>query len=219
MSTEIGKIIDNTIKDTFIELKNLYKGKCNLRIIFPQYSSHNDEKSGKLRVSEQELRFALVEQLVKKVKRLGWYYSVETPTYFYYKSARNGNEPCIGGARSGHIDMTIYDEKKCPVAFIEFKSASLRPNDKDKKYNRELKYDIIKLIAESQYHKCLGYSLHLIEKTEYEIKEITDYLSEAGKIIKDSKYLKEHEKEIIETFDLDPEKLKETVKYTCCLLE
>ena len=116
------------------------------RIIFPKYSRNNKTNGGKIRISEQELRFIFVEQ----IKNL--YYSIETPTYYTYKSARDKQEPNIGGSMSGKIDLTLYSEPNPdkPIAFIEFKYGSLSKNDTEKKLNRELKYDFIKLVADPE---------------------------------------------------------------------
>ena len=181
--------IDGIIQATFDYLKQLYKNEKsdNLRIIFPRKSSHGQNKRGDIRVSEQELRFAFVEQFLKNIESKGWHYSVETPTEFYYKSARNGNEPALGGSRSGKIDLTLYDESINPIAFFEFKSGSLSPNDNSGKFKRELKYDIIKLIVESCKCDCLGYSLHIYGKSNHEITNFSDYIDEAVKIIQKTK--------------------------------
>lgn len=179
------KEIDKIINQTFDKLNS---ESNDLQIIFPPYSSHEHEDQGnRIRISEQELRFALVEQFLGTIKSKGWHYSVETPTKFYYRSARNGNEPSLGGSRSGKIDLTLYDENKNPIAFFEFKSGSLSQNDNSGKCNRELKYDIIKLIVESRKYDCLGYSLHIMEKANNKITNFNDYIKEAINRIKDTK--------------------------------
>lgn len=83
----VKRVVNNIINETFTALQNVYQKQNNdLQIIFPEYASHN-KRSGKIRISEQELRFAFVEVAKKLTKDNGWHYSVETPTYFYYKSA------------------------------------------------------------------------------------------------------------------------------------
>ena len=168
------EIIEKIIKGTFNNLKELYnKGNDDLRIIFPNYTS----RVKKHRISEQELRFAFVEQLLHTPEAKTWHYSVETPTHYKYRSARNGNEPGIDGSRSGKTDLTLYDNENNPIAFFEFKAGRLSPNDDKKIFNREFKYDVIKLVSESQYYNdCLGYSLHLIEKDDDKIKNFDKYI-------------------------------------------
>ena len=180
------KIYD-IIMGTSKNLKDLYNnGSSDLQIIFPNKSSHEpNNKEGDIRVSEQELRFAFVEKFLDTIKTEGWHYSVETPTKFYYRSARNGNEPSLNGTRSGKIDLTLYDERKNPIAFFEFKSGSLTSKI------RELKYDILKLIMESlscNNDNYLGYSLHLVKANKNTITEpdFNKYIDEAIAIIKNT---------------------------------
>ncbi len=173
------------------------------RIIFPKYSRNNKTNGGKIRISEQELRFIFVEQ----IKNL--YYSIETPTYYTYKSARDKQEPNIGGSMSGKIDLTLYSEPNPdkPIAFIEFKYGSLSKNDTEKKLNRELKYDFIKLVAESQRYDCLGYSLHLIENPNHKVDNYEEYINAAVDIIHNN--LKENE--LSKKFE-NPDEIKDCLK-------
>lgn len=197
------EIIEKIIKGTFDNLKELYnKGNDELRIIFPNYTS----RARKHRISEQELRFAFVEQLLHTPEAKLWHYSVETPTYYKYRSARNGNEPGIDGSRSGKTDLTLYDNENNPIAFFEFKAGRLSPNDAKKIFNRECKYDVIKLVAESQYNECLGYSLHLIEKDDDKIKNFDEYI--------EAVYTGYSQKLNL----LPADKLKEKIKYMPCKL-
>ena len=182
---EIKKVYATQIKSTAnaIATKNATEKKSH--ILFPKYSENNKTKKGKIRISEQELRFIFVEQITKNTNL---YCSVETPTHFTYKSARDKQEPSIGGSMSGKIDLTLYEnpDPDKPIAFIEFKFGNLSKNDKGKELNRELKYDFIKLVAESQHYHCLGFSLHLIENPKHEIKNHEEYLSAAVDIIHDN---------------------------------
>lgn len=212
----VKSVVNNIIKETFTALQTVYQKQNNdLQIIFPEYASHN-KRSGKIRISEQELRFAFVEVAKKLTKDKGWHYSVETPTYFYYKSARNGNDSCIGGARSGKIDLTLYDDSKLPVALIEFKAGSLSVDDENH-CNKALKYDMIKLIAETRHYQCLGYSLHLMDNSSY-LKSFDSHLIAATEIIKGSKCLKEFESEEIKNFNLEISELKKYIFYKTCIL-
>ena len=202
---EIQKIIDGIIGETANAIRKVYATQQepvteaitsnrvtdqDSRIIFPKYSRNNKTNGGKIRISEQELRFIFVEQ-IKQIKNL--YYSIETPTYYTYKSARDKQEPNIGGSMSGKIDLTLYSEPNPdkPIAFIEFKYGNLSKNDTEKKLNRELKYDFIKLVAESQRYDCLGYSLHLIENPNHKVDNYEEYINAAVDIIHNN--LKENE--------------------------
>ena len=68
--------IEKIANVAFERLLKVYESKTEGGIIFPKYT-HGQNK-GKLRVSEQEMRFAFVEEMCKK--HPDWYYSVETPT-------------------------------------------------------------------------------------------------------------------------------------------
>lgn len=213
---ENQKVIKEIIDGTFKKLKDLYNtGSGDLHIIFPNYSSYAVsgivDNIKKHRISEQELRFAFVEQFIQTPGARMWHYSVETPTHYKYTSARNGNEPNIKGKRSGKTDLTLYDNENKPVAFFEFKAGRLSPNDGKKEFNREFKYDVIKLVAESQYNDCLGYSLHLIEKNDDKIKDFDEYLKAAIENIEDA-----YPKEINV---LPIYKIKEKIIYMSCELK
>lgn len=179
---EIKKVYATQIKSTANAIATKNATGKNSHILFPKYSENNKTKKGKIRISEQELRFIFVEQITKNTNL---YCSVETPTHFTYKSARDKQEPSIGGSMSGKIDLTLYEtpDPDKPIAFIEFKFGNLSKNDKENGLNQELKYDFIKLVAESQHYHCLGFSLHLIENSKHEIENPEKYISTAVDII------------------------------------
>lgn len=93
-------------------LLDAYHPRSNGGILFPCY------RSGKRRISEQELR----QQFIEEVRRTypSWYYSVETPTESCY-DFKHGVEATEKG-RSARFDLTLYDEQRHPIAFIEFKA-------------------------------------------------------------------------------------------------
>ena len=116
--------IEKIAKVAFERLLKVYESKTEGGIIFPKYT-HGQDK-GKLRVSEQEMRFAFVEEMRKK--HPDWYYSVETPTDKKYLFK---GEPCIipeeeQGGQSAQFDLTIYADSKGDkvLAHIEFKAHS-----------------------------------------------------------------------------------------------
>ena len=106
----------------FERLLKVYESKTDGGIIFPKYT--HGQKKGKLRVSEQEMRFAFVEEMRRECP--DWYYSVETPTDKKYLFK---GEPCIvpeeeEGGQSAQFDLTIYEDSKGDkvLAHIEFKA-------------------------------------------------------------------------------------------------
>lgn len=103
----------NTLCDRAFEaLLDAYDHPSNGGILFPYY------RSGKRRISEQELR----QQFIEEVRRTypSWYYSVETPTASCY-DFKHGVDATEEG-RSARFDLTLYDEQRHPIAFIEFKA-------------------------------------------------------------------------------------------------
>lgn len=103
----------NTLCDRAFEaLLDAYDNRSNGGILFPCY------RSGKPRISEQELR----QQFIEVVRRdhPSWYYSVETPTASCY-DFKHGGEATEKG-RSARFDLTLYDEQRHPIAYIEFKA-------------------------------------------------------------------------------------------------
>lgn len=78
------------------------------RLLFPNYSGRRD---GKLRVSEQEARFAFAESIATTP----YYYSVETPTREGYQLT--GSRPM-----SAQTDLTLYDTDRQPILNVEFKA-------------------------------------------------------------------------------------------------
>ena len=114
--------IEKIANVAFERLLKVYESKTEGGIIFPKYT-HGQNK-GKLRVSEQEMRFAFVEEMRSKYPN--WYYSVETPTDKKYLFK---GEPCIvpeeeEGGQSAQFDLTIYEDSKGDkvLAHIEFKA-------------------------------------------------------------------------------------------------
>lgn len=159
---ELIKDIRNIIENTFEILRG---GQCTnnaSRLVFPDYSS------GQKRVSEQELRFAFVEQLQSFLKKYKYYYSVETPTTDSYTFSQNRkNVPCKSGeGQSANFDLTIKDEKGINIAIIEFKANSVSQHQYAK--------DLIKLWNEKEkgqyrFFVCLFNSME--EKTRNALRD------------------------------------------------
>ena len=122
-------VINNTFQSLSATYSNQIEGGFNpcgaTRLVIPRKSV---QSGGAIRISEQELRFVFVEELIKYLatdqgKDWDVYYSVETPTAHNYSFPKSG--PIHHGnkkeGRSGNIDLTIHDNTGRRVALIEFK--------------------------------------------------------------------------------------------------
>lgn len=80
---------------------------------------------GKLRISEQELKYAFLEIFIKDEAMKGYKYSVETPTEKPYKFTADGKKivPECGNGRKANIDVVIFNDYK-RGAMIEFKAGN-----------------------------------------------------------------------------------------------
>lgn len=110
------------------------------RLLFPE-----PEKQ-KLRVSEQEARFAFVEALCKAGQ---FRYSVETPTDKRYKF--KGEK-----ATSAQTDLTVYDLERCRLCNVEFKAGGISARAQSKE---PIFKDVQKLLRERPW----GLWFHLLE--------------------------------------------------------
>ena len=117
------------------------------RFVFPHYSTLY--RNGEIRISEQELRFAFVEQFNKNndVKRHNLFYSVETPTELKYSFKDKMNPKPDADGQSAMVDLAIHNEKYERIALIEFKA--LNPDEFC------YKKDFCKLTAEWENDKRL----------------------------------------------------------------
>lgn len=133
------------------------------RLVFPRYSlkhKNDAERKAESRISEQELRFAFVEQLNALCDKNKWpyYYSVETPTDNRYVVSK-AEEPEVaktGEGTSGAFDLAIHDEGGKRICWIEFK-ALMKPE-------KEFAKDLLKLNTEA--NKGLGFFIHLLENAD-----------------------------------------------------
>ena len=187
MSTEIGKIIANVTEKTFNIIKQVYDyqkestpekreniTEAGSRILFPKYSEGHRKSKGIDRISEQELRFVFVEQLILYAGKnnLDIYYSVETPTDKAYVFSKDKGGPKVDqNGVSARIDLVLYkkigNEFK-RKALIEFKAR----NPDAINYRK----DICKLINEESDNGCSKYFIHIInvKKQERTLKKILD---------------------------------------------
>ena len=136
---ELKKTMDDIITKTFTRLENVYlKHKeafsdslplspsvDESRLVFPAY--YYNESGKKIakgtRISEQELRFAFVEEFnyYCRENKIDLFYSVETPTKDTYSDFSTNPKRNPNG-RSAEFDMVIYDENLYRVCLIEFKA-------------------------------------------------------------------------------------------------
>lgn len=162
---KVKEHIDNVIERTFDILLNVYNGcsynnnsvngrEINSHIIFPKY------RSGKLRISEQELRLVFVEQLIAVIRdnNLDIFYSIETPTKDKYLFS--GLIPIISEkGKSANFDLVIHDNKYNRIALIEFKA-----KNSDKKKHQK---DFVKLKNEKEATNgsILKYFIEIVESS------------------------------------------------------
>ena len=105
--------------------------KVENRLIFPSYSK--TFRNGICRISEQELRFAFIEQFILycQDQKNSWnaFYSVETPTQGRYSFKNGKPKRDDDKGRSANIDVCIHDETGERICLIEFKALNPKQND------------------------------------------------------------------------------------------
>lgn len=125
------EIILDIISKAFAHVKEAYDFTQNLnssdhsRLIFPR------KRDESIRVSEQELRFAFVEEFLKnkEAKAKDWYYAIEVPTKGVYDFSDN-EAPKVaeeGKGQSANFDLAIYTKDGNNVkwiALLEFKAGN-----------------------------------------------------------------------------------------------
>ena len=161
---KIEERIEEIISNAFDRLRKVYEthkeyteASCTItkpnknesRLVFPAYYENRIKKG--TRISEQELRFAFVEEFNNYLNNhhdINWFYSVETPTVDTYSGF--SDVPTInrkkgkGGGRSAEFDMVIYDEHLNRICLIEFKANNAEKVDHEKdflKLNNEIEGD------------------------------------------------------------------------------
>lgn len=107
------KILEQILElfqESFTELFNIYhKQASKIKLIIPKKADNN------IRISEQELRFALIACLEIYDFLYLNKYSVETPTQYRYSFSGNGS-------RSAASDISIYSDSGDKVCNIELKA-------------------------------------------------------------------------------------------------
>lgn len=129
---DVCEKVDDALWSSFIRTKQApFTPSHRSRLLFPVYSG---SREGKLRVSEQEARFAFVESLAGSP----FLYSVETPTRRAYRQT---------GAKglSAQTDLTLYDRWGNHLLDVEFKSKGASASAKSK---LSVSKDVEKLLRE-----------------------------------------------------------------------
>nr|WP_298559542.1 hypothetical protein [uncultured Prevotella sp.] len=150
------EIILDIISEAFKHVKNAYdlsnepNSSKDSRLIFPKKRDESIRVSEpNIRVSEQELRFAFVEEFLKyvKKKKKDWYYAVEVPTKIKYDFSDKKNPKVAeeGKGKSASFDLAIYakgDNNFNLIALLEFKAGNPKKFDYHK--------DLVKLENEKE---------------------------------------------------------------------
>lgn len=151
-----NEIILDIISEAFKHVKNAYdlsnepNSSKDSRLIFPKKRDESIRVSEpNIRVSEQELRFAFVEEFLKyvKKKKKDWYYAVEVPTKIKYDFSDKKNPKVAeeGKGKSASFDLAIYakgDNNFNLIALLEFKAGNPKKFDYHK--------DLVKLENEKE---------------------------------------------------------------------
>ena len=136
------------------------------RLLFPE----PEEK--KLRVSEQEARFAFVEALCRARQ---FRYSVETPTDKRYKF--KGEK-----ATSAQTDLTVYDLERCRLCNVEFKAGGISARAQSKE---PIFKDVQKLLREPVW----GLWFHLLESANStNIRKLLEVIREQIRKVREGEY-------------------------------
>ena len=150
------EIILDIISEAFKHVKNAYdlsnepNSSKDSRLIFPKKRDESIRVSEpNIRVSEQALRFAFVEEFLKYVKKQkkDWYYAVEVPTKIKYDFSDKKNPKVAeeGKGKSASFDLAIYakgDNNFNLIALLEFKAGNPKKFDYHK--------DLVKLENEKE---------------------------------------------------------------------
>lgn len=164
------EIILGIISKAFVHVKKAYKltqepnSSEPSRLIFPR------KRDESIRVSEQELRFAFVEEFLKdeEAKAKDWFYAVEVPTKDIYDFTDKENPKVAeeGEGQSASFDLVIYT-KDCndfkPIALLEFKAG----NPDKFAYHK----DLVKLENEKEGgNEVLRFFIEIVENSNFGTK-------------------------------------------------
>lgn len=192
---EILKLTLRSIQEVYEDRKEDYGKVIELketaqhsRLVFPCKGGHQDNN---VRISEQEFRFAFVEQFNlycnDEKNNCKLFYSVETPTRGRYHFPKGKNvQPEVydeteEGGQSAAFDMTLYDDKMQRVCLIEFKAHNVDSHDYLKDYAK------LRNSVEGD-ENVLRYFINVLKTyTDSTIKSINDKISEYPLVEKDEK--------------------------------
>lgn len=172
-----NQIIEDLIKKALTKLQAVYPGDsqkdkpCQTKdldispLSFPKI--YNDKKKkGLPRVSEQEIRFLLTEELSNKRHVYPFHYSVETPTQLAYKFSDKGKKlsppEVTKDGQSANVDVCLYADsslenlKVNKKYYIEFKGANV--------LKEEITKDFLKLLHDGNGPE--NYFVHIIESCD-----------------------------------------------------
>ena len=167
-TNKLKDMMETIIQNTFNRLETAYNNhkegfNSNLslplskesRLVFPAYYKNGEIKG--TRISEQELRFAFVEEFnyYCRENKINLFYSVETPTKDTYSDFSTDPKQNPDG-RSGEFDMVIYNENLHRVCLIEFKANNADEVDHKKDF---LKLDI----DEKDNNEVLRYFIEIVK--------------------------------------------------------
>ena len=173
--SNMADIVREVTSHTVGYLKYIYKGTSqntyekDMYLIFPK------DKNGNVRVSEQELRFAFVQELINFSKQgVPIHYTVETPTKSSYHFSEKGNniKPEIGNGRAGQFDLVLHDEVGNRKCLVEFKSNNIGID--------ELEPSLLKLANPEEGDASVErFFIHIVESSDAEtVKSIKEKLRE-----------------------------------------
>ena len=140
----ITSLVEDMIVDSLRELKDLSNeidanSNNKFKLIFPKYRNKKDENESKnssnqdnklIRYSEQEARFLFCKEIENNEG--DFFYSIETPTTQKYQFSGKG-------AKSGSIDVCIYNSSANRVCNIEFKAKQSKEKEIQKDFEKLLR--------------------------------------------------------------------------------
>lgn len=169
----------NLCKNASCNLIKMYALNSDKRLIFPRY------RSGNIRVSEQEARFAFANEVENQKE---FFYAIEVPTtnrYSGFSTKPKIHESNSNEGRSGSIDLSVYKKiNDKPYINIEFKSGQPR--------HASITKDILKLAYEPHEYGIFFHILEhsngrtvdsLLKKINASFKTLKENLSKEPKIL------------------------------------
>lgn len=174
LQEKIEEIIKNTFEKVALIYRHNQEGKKELNktispLVFPQY------RNQEIRISEQELRFAFVDELCRTIateKDLDLLYSIETPTERKYNFT-NERKVDDSNCRSGRLDLTIYHAQTSKrICIIEFKANTPGKESYDQDFFKLQKELSNAGNEDSRYaENAFGYFVQIVKNTNRQTAE------------------------------------------------